>query len=376
MIRTIATLLIALTYLNGLFGCTSEILGCPPGLQEDCPCPGTNTSGVQVCSEDGNSWGPCKGCLGSETCVPGDLKVCPCAEGGTGVQECESSGQKWGICEGCTGNSDADADADTDADIDADTDADADTDSDADADADTDADSDCVYNDCEGSICSDLEECCENSECGSWVFPSTRYSENYCYPMCDESAEDDPCKCGDVCVDLWGLPLCLGVGGFALDNFSIPVGIDDEAAVLLDGNNIDYIAMHDGKDVLLDVFYANWYEYNGEKELDLWAQGNAGPNKAWVLGIYIPEALYNQGIGDYPMYDEATDSINFYVELYSANYDSTNQFTDIWRENVTDAEGAVLSINKTCEPCLNASESCDPCEFSINIGWYALRAKL
>lgn len=39
-------------------------MACVPGQQVECPCPGSDLKGVQVCADDGQSFGECSGCSG------------------------------------------------------------------------------------------------------------------------------------------------------------------------------------------------------------------------------------------------------------------------------------------------------------------------
>ena len=41
------------------------------------------------------------------TCVPGEVKACPCAGGGKGVQTCAMNGLSWSLCSGCSTINDA-----------------------------------------------------------------------------------------------------------------------------------------------------------------------------------------------------------------------------------------------------------------------------
>lgn len=372
---TILRCLVAATGAWLITACVDNPYACPPGLQEACPCSGDRL-GVQICDTEGAQFGECvcDPLVDTNACQTGELQTCPCIGGGTGVQECDEN-RVWGDCRGCDGSADSDADSDSDSDGDGDSDSDSDADSDADSDSD--ADTECAYNDCEGDICADPEDCCVESGCSSWYYGTSGYLENYCYAQCDPNADTDPCKCGDACVDLSGMAVCLGTGRLVMTELTIPVGADSNSSVQVDAARVNYTMVHDNESIEFQFFEANWYEYSdGSREVDVWAQASAGTDTAWILGIYIPEETFDQGAGTYPLYDETTDTVNFYIELYTGIYDSSNRFVEIWRENVPTAAGATVTIDKTCETCTTASGDCDECIFSADIPWFAMRAKV
>jgi hypothetical protein len=179
-------------------------------------------------------------------------------------------------------------------------------------------------------------------------------------------------------VNYSGLGLCLGTGNLTLNNLTVPVGSTSEFAVQVDASTVDFQAVHDGTDLPFQIFYANWYEYTGYRELDIWAQG-AVPNKAntaWILGIYIPEETYNLGAGEYPMLAEDGSALNFDVVLYTGVYDADGYFVDVWQENSANVDISTLTINNVCEECTDGSDTCDSCSFSVNVSWFALRGKI
>lgn len=367
MIRVSTAICTFFTATLGLWsiGCTDKPWGCPPGLQSACPCAGSEETGVQVCAEDGLSWSECVGCPSDSTCEPGEVQACLCLGGGLGVQTCEDDGAGWKDCEGCNGSSDGDTDTDDDT-------SGKDTDEDAGM-----LDTECVYNDCEGDVCEAQGDCCDESECGSRYFSSSNYIENYCYPTCEPDAEEDQCKCGDVCVDRSGTGFCLGTGQLILDRLTLPVGATAASSVMVDASDVTFTAEHDGEALSLAFFEAYWREYSDEtRRLEIWSQADNGNNTAWILGIYIPEDIFNQGVGEYDLYDSSNDETNFYAALYFGVYDSSYSFTELWRENVPLAASSVLSIDRTCEACTAESSECESCVFSVNVSWIAVRGKL
>jgi len=48
---------------------------CTPGKQGSCPCPGSTTTGVQVCSTDGESFGSCTGCAVHDATTDDDART-------------------------------------------------------------------------------------------------------------------------------------------------------------------------------------------------------------------------------------------------------------------------------------------------------------
>jgi hypothetical protein len=77
--RARRVLLLVVT-LAAVGGCGSSVPECTPGEQEACSCPG-GVSSVQVCAEDGKSFGACEACPGpgstaAEQCAALMMTVC------------------------------------------------------------------------------------------------------------------------------------------------------------------------------------------------------------------------------------------------------------------------------------------------------------
>ena len=104
-------------------------------------------------------------------------------------------------------------------------------------------------------------------------------------------------------------------------------------------------------------------------------EGFVGASGIWILFITIPEAVFAEGVGEYPWYVEDTGDFNFSVELYSGTLDAGNMLEEVWIESITD--NAVLVIDEVCEPCTSVDAAdCDLCEFSLQSLFFAMRTKL
>ena len=323
--------------------CGKDNWACLPGEKAACECAGGAGSGVWECSASGH-WGRCQECA---SCTPGRQVECACEGGEVGYQICAETGDSWGECEGCEPVSGGTDPSDLD---------------------------DCEYNACVGDICEEPEDCCEASACGSWYYGSEYgFSENYCFPMCDESS-DELCKCGDVCVDFGGgFTVCLPEGSFELNNQKLPVGEDFESAYLVDATESDLKASIGSDDIPISTLYAYWWE--GDDPEDRWmvirTEGMSLSNDFWSVNIYIPEPIIESGVGTYPLYNE--EDYNFLVEVHSGNMNSDGEITDLWLETLVD--DAELNIAATCEPCPADEVECEECEFSVSAYFFGMRSK-
>jgi hypothetical protein len=289
----------------------------------------------------------------STLCVPGEVVTCPCADDGQGVQTCAETGDRFGPCQ-CSPVPD-----DTDDPI----------------------LGECDYTPCTGDICAEPDGCCEASTCGSWLFPvDSGFSENYCYPNCDPTSDDEACRCGDVCVDFQdGVATCLPTGALQLSDLSLVVGADSDTAVLVDTVDVSFSATLSGQAIPSSAIYAYWSEYENdlggtEHELVLRSDGLAADDEIWIVIAHIPEATFIAGEGQYPLINEAVDDYNFYVEIYSGYLDADNTISELWLETII--EDAVLDIHATCEPCTADASECDACAFSLSAGFFGIRTKV
>lgn len=315
-------------------------------------------------------------------CDPGEYQQCPCLGIGTGLQRCNAQGTMWGDCEGCStigvvdvGDTGA-ADADTDVDVDTGTGAVQDT-------ATQEPLGECDYNTCTGDICQDVEGCCETAACNSWVYYDTdSFSETYCYPMCDAAAAE-PCKCGDVCVDLDTLPVCLKTGNFTMSGLTLTVGEEFDSSLSVETTGMTYSATLGDRPLSLEYVSASWSSWEAsdgsiQEGVDIWFDGMADGLSVWILSITIMQETFTRGVGSYAYYDSADDqTINFYADLYYGNLDrNTGDLFEVWIETLPDTDTSVLSIDQTCSLCPIGGTDCTQCAFSFNINWVALRAKL
>ena len=344
----LSTTLIASLYLS--VGCTGEFLECSPGDKRDCDCP-IRSTGIERCTEDG-TWGACKYCPTNPTdeCTPGKVDSCDCENGNQGVRICRDSGESWGECEGCEDPEEPYEEGDYDA-------------------------------TCIGDICGAPSECCENTVCGSVVFGSYLDSiENYCYPSCDPDGSEVLCDGGDICVDFGDdIATCLKPGEISFSDMILPVGVDYDTAVVVEGTDVDHTAGLGNDDFSFDIFYAYWNEYQDAddrtaRELVIRADGLDEPDGIWNLIITVPEALIQQGVGSYPWYDEADETFNFSIDLYSGTLNDDFDYEAMWLESLTD--DAVLDIDQTCDPCSSEDAECDVCEFSFDALLFGMKSKL
>jgi hypothetical protein len=411
---------------TGIWGiCEGCLLGCVPGDAARCPCLGGD-EGTQSCEDDG-TWGPCEGC--ETACVPSTRQTCACEDGSAGVRECLDSGEGWSPCRGCAGDTDfetgetpdsdtRDAPEDTASSDDTDSDTDApddtatgrgtdtmsdqdtlnngdtsdiehDTDSTSDSapDSDTAEDSEtgpgeCDYTeDCIGAVCSASEACCDATICGDVVFGDTTNGilENYCYPACDTTLAD-PCQCDDACVNINDdTAACLGLGRIAVNHLTLCVGTDFSAVRPIDAGSVDFTADLRGAPLPFIYFYAYWDEHETadgatERGLYIRAEGPSSRSTLWLFYIYLPEALFADGGGDIPIFNEQDGAFNFDLEVQSATIDSDDRLTDGWVEGLVN--DAVLSVENTCAPCAVEDDTCEPCTFSFDAELFVMRAKL
>lgn len=307
-----------------------------------------------TCASDG-TWGKCRQCESSsdQTCDPGDWKFCKCENGSEGVQYCNESDERFGECEDCIDSEEEES---------------------------TDADS-CEYDPCIGDICSEDDGCCEHSACNSEIYGEDfGVLENYCFPKCDVDNEDEPCKCGDQCVIFDnGFSTCLTTGEISIDHLTIPVGVDREAGVVIDGDDVEHTVSLDGETVAFDIFYAYWLEYkddddNIQRELAIRADGLVDDDNIWSLILTVPEAVVDEGKGVSAFYDEENDMFNFSSDLYSGTIDDNFHYQEMWLESLID--DGEFEIEKTCEPCDTDDAECDICEFSFHAAIFLMRVKL
>lgn len=291
------------------------------------------------------------------SCVPGQREECACGGGESGYQVCDESGDSWGECTGCEADGNE-------------TDDSTNTDDSSDVD-------ECEYTSCVGDICEEPEDCCDSSACSSWYYePEYGFSENYCLPMCDDTASS--CKCGDECVDFGdGFVVCLPEGGLSISQ-KLPVGEDSDSVVFMDVTESDFEAYLGSDEIPVSTLYAYWWE--GDTEDDRWmiirTEGISLSNDFWSIYIYIPASTFESGVGTYPLYDDETEEYFFYIEVLSGNLSINKEITDLWLESVLD--NASLEIVATCEPCPVDEEEadCEECEFSIAALFFGMRSKL
>jgi hypothetical protein len=160
----------------------------------------------------------------------------------------------------------------------------------------------------------------------------------------------------------------------------MPVGSDLGTSIVVEATDVDYSAVLGEDTIDFNIFYAYWSEYTGEdddetyRELIVRAEGLSGADGLWIFLLSIPEALMAAGVGEYPVYDEETDTVNFWAELYYGIMDSEYYLEELWLESLLD--NAVLAIEATCDPCTAEVAECDVCQFSVDVLLLSMRTKI
>ena len=237
---------------------------------------------------------------------------------------------------------------------------------------------------CVGDVCEGPAGCCDNTICGAVLFADTDiYKENYCYQICDSNTPQ-PCECGYECVQFTETQdVCAAKGELVLQSLTLPVGETKDAhyPIVAQANSISVTLGETS--IPLERVYAYWKtftnSFTGEllTRLVIDAHGFESDGTVWLLSIWIPEDIFNAGVGRTDLDTVVTNGDYIFADLISGTTNSDGMFTEYWRETVLgrNENADFLDIGAQCTPCAENADSCNTCQFSMHATFYAVRRK-